>query len=108
MSIMAQEIAQIPKAAQDLLQSGGETIAAIAKELKARDFSYVTICGRGSSSHAGVHLRYLIETLLGYGVSNSAPSVVTGYGKSPKMKDALFIVISQSGRSPDLVAATKA
>lgn len=108
MSIMANEIAQIPEAARRLLSRGDKEIAALGRELRSQDFSYVIICGRGSSSHAGVHLRYLVETMLGYGVSNSAPSVITGYDVIPKMRNALFIVVSQSGRSPDLVAATKA
>ncbi|MGH6878663.1 MAG: SIS domain-containing protein, partial [Rhizomicrobium sp.] len=39
-------------------------------------------------------------------VSAAAPSIVTAYHARPDMRDALFLVISQSGRSPDLVAAT--
>ncbi len=66
------------------------------------------MCGRGSSGHAGVHLRYLIETRLGIAVSAAAPSIVTNYRKPSAMAGALFVVISQSGRSPDLVAATQA
>ena len=68
----------------------------------------MVLCGRGSSGHAGVHLRYLIETSLGLVVSASAPSIVTSYRKAPNVAGALFVVISQSGRSPDLVAATRA
>ncbi len=107
-SLMADEIAQIPGAAARLLSDGMPDIRALANDLKERTFTYVVICGRGSSGHAGTYLRYLIETKLGYGVSFSAPSVITGYETAPKMRDALFIVISQSGRSPDLIAATKA
>src|ERR1700755_1772921 len=65
------------------------------------------VCGRGSSGHAGVFLRYLIETRLRLPVSASAPSVITAFRTPLKLRGALFIVISQSGRSPDLVAATR-
>ena len=65
------------------------------------------LCGRGSSGHAGVFLRYLIETRLHLPVSASAPSVITAFRKPLTLRNALFIVISQSGRSPDLVAATQ-
>ena len=41
-------------------------------------------------------------------VSATAPSIVTNYRKPSAMAGALFVVISQSGRSPDLVAATQA
>jgi glucosamine--fructose-6-phosphate aminotransferase (isomerizing) len=69
--------------------------------------SFVVLCGRGSSGHVGVFLRYLIETRLRLPVSASAPSVVTTFNKPLLLRDALFIVVSQSGRSPDLVTATR-
>src|SRR4051794_24804106 len=65
------------------------------------------VCGRGSSGHAGVFLKYLVETRLKLPVSASAPSVITAFRTPLMLRHALFIVISQSGRSPDLVAATK-
>lgn len=106
MTFMADEIAECPQAAARLLASADT--GAIARELRARDFSFVVVCGRGSSGHAGVYLRYLIETHLAYVVSASAPSIITSYRKAPSVEGALFVVISQSGRSPDLVAATRA
>ncbi|WP_232628912.1 SIS domain-containing protein [Methylobacterium sp. Leaf118] len=105
-TFMAREIAEIPAAAAALLESGAA--ARIAQSLRPRPFPFVVLCGRGSSGHAGVALRYLIETRLGLPVSASAPSVVTGYARAPQMEGALFVVVSQSGRSPDLVAATRA
>ncbi len=104
---MAREIAEIPEVAAPLC-AGWPEAARAAAALRARSFSFAVICGRGSSGHAGVHLRYLIETRLGLPVSASAPSVVTGYDRPPRMAGALFVTISQSGRSPDLVAATRA
>src|SRR3982751_2505837 len=65
------------------------------------------VCGRGSSGHAGVFLKYLVETRLRLPVSASAPSVITAFRTPLMLRHALFIVISQSGRSPDLVAATR-
>jgi glucosamine--fructose-6-phosphate aminotransferase (isomerizing) len=54
-----------------------------------------------------VYLRYLFEARLGLLASAAAPSVVTAYRRPPEMRDALFVVVSQSGRSPDLVNATQ-
>jgi glucosamine--fructose-6-phosphate aminotransferase (isomerizing) len=56
----------------------------------------------------GVYLRYLFETKLALLTSAAAPSVFTAYDAKPDMRGVLFIVISQSGRSPDLVTATRA
>src|SRR6185369_6937735 len=67
----------------------------------------VVFCGRGSSGHVGVYLRYLFEARLGFLASAAAPSVVTAYRRPPDMRDALFVVVSQSGRSPDIVTATQ-
>ncbi|MFG5119725.1 SIS domain-containing protein [Methylorubrum sp. POS3] len=105
-TFMAREIAEIPRAGERLLAAGDA--ARLAEVLKSREIPFAVICGRGSSGHAGVALRYLIETRLGLPVSASAPSVVTGYARPPLVAGALFVVVSQSGRSPDLVAATEA
>lgn len=105
--LMARETAEIPAVAAPLCAADGE-IARVAAELARRSPPFVVVCGRGSSGHAGVHLRYLVETRLGLPVSAAAPSVVTGYRRTPRVAGALFVVISQSGRSPDLVAATRA
>jgi glucosamine--fructose-6-phosphate aminotransferase (isomerizing) len=78
----------------------------IARRVDIGSAPLCVLCGRGSSGHAGVFLRYLIETRLRLPVSNSAPSVITAFRTPLKLRNALFIVISQSGRSPDLVAAT--
>src|SRR3982751_4278159 len=79
----------------------------IAQRLGIGAAPLCVMCGRGSSGHAGVFLRYLIETRLRLPVSASAPSVITAFRTPLQLRGALFIVISQSGRSPDLVAATR-
>jgi glutamine---fructose-6-phosphate transaminase (isomerizing) len=103
---MAREIAEIPLAAVRAL-SLGTAVSDIAGRIRGFDPRFVVICGRGSSGHAGIFLRYLFEIRAGLLVSTSAPSVVTAYRKAHDMRQILFIVISQSGRSPDLVAATE-
>lgn len=80
-------------------------VAEVARRLDIGAAPLCVLCGRGNSGHAGVFLRYLIETRLHLPVSASAPSVITAFRKPLTLRNALFIVISQSGRSPDLVAA---
>ncbi len=82
-------------------------VTEVAARLDIGAAPLVVMCGRGSSGHAGVFLRYLIETRLHLPVSASAPSVITAFRRPLTLRNALFIVISQSGRSPDLVAATE-
>jgi len=104
---MARETAEIPAAAERLL-ARSDAFAAIAERIGHARPRIVVFCGRGSSGHVGVYLRYLFEARLGLLASAAAPSVVTAYRRPPDLRDALFVVVSQSGRSPDLVGATQA
>lgn len=106
-SAMAQEISECANVASRIVRNR-DAIADLAKRLDIGAAPLGVLCGRGSSGHAGVFFRYLIETRLHLPVSASAPSVVTAFRKSVTLRNALFIVISQSGRSPDLLAATQA
>jgi glucosamine--fructose-6-phosphate aminotransferase (isomerizing) len=50
----------------------------------------------------------LIETRAGVLTASAAPSVSSVYGVSQDLRGCLFIALSQSGRSPDLLAAVAA
>ena len=105
-SAMAREIAEIPAAAERLL-TRTEMFDRIVERIGQTKPRIMVFCGRGSSGHAGVYLRYLFEARLGLLVSAAAPSIMTAYQRRPDMSGALWIVVSQSGRSPDLVTATQ-
>lgn len=105
-SAMAREASESADVAARI-QRSRYAIADIARHLDIGAAPLAVLCGRGSSGHAGVFLRYLIETRLHLPVSASAPSVITAFRKPLALGNALFIVISQSGQSPDLVAATQ-
>ena len=104
---MAREIADIPAAAERLL-GRSELFASIGDRIREFQPRRVVFCGRGSSGYAGVYLRYLVEVKLGIPACAAAPSIFTAYGARPEMRDTLFIVISQSGQSPDIVAMSDA
>src|SRR5882757_7128968 len=105
MSAMASEIRESADVVARVVANRAAT-RDIAGRIGIDSAPLCVVCGRGSSGHTGVFLRYLIETRLRLPVSASAPSVITVFRTSLKLRDALFIVISQSGRSPDLVEAT--
>jgi glucosamine--fructose-6-phosphate aminotransferase (isomerizing) len=63
------------------------------------------LAARGSSDHAAIFGKYLLETQAGLVASLAAPSVYSVYDRSPDVRDALAIGISQSGQSPDIVSA---
>src|SRR5438105_10249705 len=105
-SAMGREICESADVVSRIVRNR-QAVAEIAGRLDIGAAPLVVLCGRGSSGHAGVFLRYLIETRLYLPVSASAPSVITAFRRPLTLRNALFIVISQSGRSPDLVAATQ-
>ena len=77
-SAMARETAEIPAVAERLL-ARTDLFAAIAERIEQAKPRIVVFCGRGSSGHVGVYLRYLFEARLGLLGSAAAPSVVTAY-----------------------------
>ena len=66
------------------------------------------IAARGTSDHAAVYGKYLIEILTGLPVSLAAPSVFTVYKKTLKLRNSLVIGISQSGKDLDVLEVIKA
>src|SRR5258708_9675363 len=103
---MAREIREIPLTTERLLAEQ-DPVASVADRIRRANPRVIVISGRGSSANAGTFLRYLFETRAGLLVSTSGPSVVTTFRRSIDMRDAVFIVISQSGRSPDLVTGAR-
>ncbi len=104
LTIMEKEAAQAPSVIKNQIIENQSIAAKIGAKLREIAPKSVMIIGRGSSDHAGVFGKYLIEIEAGVPVSSAAPSVASVYGKKLKLQDSLVIVISQSGRSPDIIA----
>ena len=83
-------------------------IAVLAAQLRAAPPPFVVTCARGSSDHAASYARYLIETSLGIVTASLSPSIASVYQAPLQLRGALFIAISQSGRSPDLLHNARA
>lgn len=108
MTQMSVETKQAPLAVQRMLGANADACAALGKRLRETPPAFVVTCARGSSDHAATYAKYVIETQLGVMTASAAPSISSVYGVEPRMDNALFIAISQSGQSPDLLATTKA
>jgi glutamine---fructose-6-phosphate transaminase (isomerizing) len=83
-------------------------VAALAQELRARPPRFIVTCARGSSDHAAAYAKYVFETQLGIVTASVSPSVTSVYAAEQQWQDALFIAISQSGKSPDLLRNAQA
>lgn len=105
---MGRELAESPKVVATQLDTNRDAITKLAEDLRANPPKFVVTCGRGSSDHATLYAKYLIESQLGIPVVSCAPSIVSIYNRSIATRDALFIAVSQSGKSPDLVVNAEA
>jgi glucosamine--fructose-6-phosphate aminotransferase (isomerizing) len=99
---MSAEMAEQPERLRELIARTDE-ITATARGVAPRPLHGITLVARGSSDHAAVYGRYLLEQATGKAVSLAAPSLHTLYGVRPDYEGQLAIAISQSGRTPEIV-----
>jgi glucosamine--fructose-6-phosphate aminotransferase (isomerizing) len=101
------EAAEAPDVVRAQLAANAPVMRELGERLRRHPPRAVLTLGRGSSDHAATFARYLIETRLGVMTGSHAPSVSSLYEAAPAMADTLCLVISQSGRSPDILAAAE-
>jgi glucosamine--fructose-6-phosphate aminotransferase (isomerizing) len=104
--MMTREIGEAPKAVQGQQQALAQPLAELAERLRCRPPLVAVTCARGSSAHAAAFGKHLIERYLGIPVAAAAPNIASVYGGSLHLKDQLFLAISQSGSSVDLIDMT--
>jgi len=106
-SLMFQEAVQAPLAVNAQLAQNAPRLRELGARLRAEPPRAVVTCARGSSDHAATYARYLIEAHTHILTSSAAPSVSSVYEAQSDLEGTLFIAISQSGQSPDLLSATR-
>jgi glucosamine--fructose-6-phosphate aminotransferase (isomerizing) len=106
-TVMAQEMAEQPARLRELIGRFDE-IAERVREIVPADLHGVSIVARGSSDHAAMYGRYLLELAAGRPVSMAAPSLHTLYGARVDYTGQLVVGVSQSGRTPEIVSSVSA
>ncbi len=104
-SHMFREAAEAASVVAGQLSANREVIADLVRRLNAQRPGFVVTCSRGSSSTAATYGKYLIEKYLGIPTMPSALSINSLYQSQLSMTGALCLAISQSGASPDILAA---
>lgn len=103
MSLVDRELRE----ATDAVAHQEQPLAAPLRELTTRLLRFppavVVTCARGSSAHAAAFAKHLIERHIGIPVAPAAPVVATAYRRDLRLDGQLFLAISQSGRSDDLI-----
>lgn len=102
-TLMFAEAAEAADAVARQFAANAAVVDALAARLRADPPRFIVTCARGSSDHAATYGKYLFETTLGLVTASASPSIGSVYAITPKMEGALFVAISQSGKSPDLL-----
>lgn len=106
-SWMRRETLEAGAAVARLWSRSGEAIRQAGALLRELDPPLIAICARGSSDHAATFFKYACEMQLGLPVVAMGPSIASVYQTPLRLKGAVMLLISQSGRSPDLLAMAK-
>lgn len=101
---MAREIAEAPQAVARMLATNAKALSELGRLYRERKPSHIVTCARGSSDCAASYFKYLIEITLGLPCCSVGASVVSVYGAKLALRDTLLVTISQSGKSPDILA----
>jgi glucosamine--fructose-6-phosphate aminotransferase (isomerizing) len=108
MSRLSEEIREQPEVLARLLEGQADSAARIAAAIRERDVCYAVFAARGTSDNAARYAQYLFGSLNRLPVALATPSLFSIYHTPPRLRDALVLGISQSGRSPDIVAVVEA
>jgi glutamine---fructose-6-phosphate transaminase (isomerizing) len=101
---MAAEIAETPQALARFFASEDANLRTLGAKLRGLAPPVAVTCARGSSDHAAAYFAYALEILAGIPVASIGPSVASLYHAPLRLRGSLLVSVSQSGRSPDIVA----
>ena len=101
------EIREQPEALARTLREGREAVLALGARVRETMPGWVTIAARGTSDNAARYAQYVLGANDRLAVALAAPSLFTVFASPPRLVGSLVIGISQSGRSPDIVAVVE-
>ncbi|MCM3877153.1 MAG: SIS domain-containing protein [Thermoanaerobaculia bacterium] len=102
-SVLHGEIFEQPAAVAHLLERERRHVAVLSAGWRRANVPFVLVAARGTSDNAARYAKYAFGLASRLPVALAAPSLITLYGVPPRLRGALVIGISQSGRSPDIV-----
>lgn len=108
LTAMLREAQEAPQVVAHLLESNAPLCRDLGERLRGSPPPFAVTCARGSSDNAATFVKYLLEIHSGLVTASVGPSVTSVYEARPRMRDALFLAVSQSGRSPDILNLAQA
>lgn len=107
MTQMWKEILEQPIALERCFEKNTQIIQEIIRSIKDKNINQVILAARGTSDHAAVYGKYVIELLVGIPVSLAASSIFTIYHGKLNLSNSLVIGISQSGKAADVLEVVR-
>lgn len=107
-TLMFREAHESATVVERQLRENAPILQALGERLRANPPRFIVTCARGSSDHAAAYAKYVFETRLGLITASASPSISSIYDANLSLDGALFVAISQSGKSPDLLRSAQA
>ena len=104
---LEREINEQPEVAARLLDRLLTQLADLRGHLTSRGAEGVYLVARGSSDNAARYAQYLWPVRARVTVTLATPSLATVYDVPPDLRHQAVVAVSQSGRSPDVVAVVE-
>ncbi|MBQ7339663.1 MAG: SIS domain-containing protein [Clostridia bacterium] len=106
-TLMWKEINETPRIFSEIQGLNKEVMSSLVKAIKDSKATNVVAAARGTSNHALVYFKYLLEINSNYTLSLSAPSVLTLYKGKVNYRNSIIIGCSQSGKAEDVLEVIK-
>jgi glucosamine--fructose-6-phosphate aminotransferase (isomerizing) len=106
-SLLGSESREVPGVLERQERVLSPQISDLMAAVRRQPPQVVITCGRGSSAHAATFGKHLFERYVGLPVAAAAPVIASVYHQTLSLRGQLFLAISQSGRSMDLIATAE-
>ncbi|MBE7081974.1 MAG: SIS domain-containing protein [Clostridiales bacterium] len=102
-TLMWKEINETPRIFSEIQNENASVMSELVKAIKAGSARNFVAAARGTSDHALIYFKYVLEVNSEYTVGLSAPSVVTLYKGKINYANSIIIGCSQSGKAADVL-----
>ena len=106
-TLMWKEINETTKVFGEIQQENAYVMKDLVSAIKNGNATNFVAAARGTSDHALIYFKYVLEVSSPYTVGLSAPSVVTLYNGKVNYSNSIIIGCSQSGKAADVLEIIK-
>ena len=106
-TLMWKEINETPRIFGEIQGVNSQTMKNLVSAIRESKATNFVAAARGTSDHALIYFKYMLEVNSEYTVGLSAPSVVTLYRGKINYKNSIVIGCSQSGKASDVLEIIK-